>query len=334
MTYDAFKGELFRIIMQQDVVQGKKVMLLEKGFTTRDPQMLGMIRYINKMTYGKEENIVRADYIHVVWGDGNIRSMMNWSVQDYYERFRKQGWEGILPELLTRIQNAGQGMEWLHMEEDGYEASRDRLILRPINYERNRFELEHCIFWKFGDIALTLYGIVDDTEEDFVTMKIHRSLIKEWGMTDDKLLTEALHRTGRLMPPRIYLCTDLKRRHEWTEGMFMPEEDTGEAELFQADTENQREGVLGYRITTTRNLNGAIAVFYPGVKEQLARMMGGDYYLGFTSIHEAVIHPVCRQDTENMKSSIREINEVFPGEEMLTNKVYRYIAATGVLAEV
>ncbi len=334
MTYEEFKGELFRIIMQQEVVKGKKVMLLEAGFTTHDNQLLSMIRYINKVSYGKEDNIVRSDYIHVMWGEGNIRSMMNWSVREYFDKYRLQGWEGMLPELLMKIQNAGQSMDWLCLEKEGYESSRDRLIIRPINYDRNRYELENCIYWRYGDIALTLYGVVSDEEEDYVTMKINRGLIEAWEMEDEVLLTNALMNTCKLMPPRLYYCTDLRRKHPWNEGVIMPGELTEGEELFQVHRDNEMEGALGYRLTTTRGINGAIALFYPGVREQLANLLGGDYLVGFTSIHEVILHPADRQLPDNMRESIQDINEIFPREEMLTNRIYRYYAARNDMKEV
>ena len=43
-------------------------------------------------------------------------------------------------------------------------------------------------------------------------------------------------------------------------------------------------------VTTTKQVNGAIAMFYPGVMERIAEMAGGSYYVVFTSIHEAKIH--------------------------------------------
>lgn len=334
MTYEEFKGELYRIIMQQEEVKGKKVLLLEKGFTTRDNQMLSMIRYINKVNCGKEDSVVRADYIHVVWGEGSIRSMMNWSVRDYYEKYRKVGWEGILPDLLIKIQNAGQSMEWFHLERDGYRHCRERLIIRPINYDRNKYELENCIYWRYGDVALTLYGVVSDREDDYVTMKITRSLVSEWHVQDEVLLTNALHNTCALMPPRLYYCTDLRKKHENSEGIFMPGEAAEEAPVFQIHPDNEMEGALGYRLTTTRTMNGAVALFYPGVQERLAQLMGGDYHVGFTSIHEAILHPVNRQSPENMRDSIHDINEVFPRDEMLSNEVFRYYTGRKELAVV
>ena len=103
------------------------------------------------------------------------------------------------------------------------------------------------------------------------------------------------------------------------------------AELFQPG--NEVDGTLGYRLTTSKSINGAIAIFYPGVKERLGELFG-DYYVGFTSIHEAVIHPVARQSPLCMKESIREINAAFPREEMLTNRVYRYNTWNQELVEV
>lgn len=340
MTYEEFKGELFRIIMQQEEVKGKKVMLLEKGFTTRDEQMLDMIRYINQVNFGREDNVVRADYIHVIWGEGNIRSMMHWSIREYYSKFRKEGWEGILPDLLMKIQNAGHSMDWLHLEPGGYELCKDRLIIRPINYENNRFELENCIYKRHGDIALTLYGIVSDEEEDYVTMKITRNIIEDWRIPEIEMFENAMSNTHALMPPRLYYCSDLKRTHRWEEGMFMETEDelpddiAKDFSFFKVNLDNELEGTLGYRLSTTKNINGAVALFYPGVQEKLAEIMGGDYLVGFTSIHEAIIHPAKRQNPMNMRESINDINAVFPKEEMLTYAVYRYYAERGLLVEV
>lgn len=114
----------------------------------------------------------------------------------------------------------------------------------------------------------------------------------------------------------------------------MPGEAAEEAPVFQIHPDNEMEGALGYRLTTTRTMNGAVALFYPGVQERLAQLMGGDYHVGFTSIHEAILHPVNRQSPENMRDSIHDINEVFPRDEMLSNEVFRYYTGRKELAVV
>ncbi len=331
MTYEEFKGELFRIIMQQEEVRGRRIMLLEKGYTTRDGQILSMIRYINRVTSGREDSVMHGDYIQVIWGEGNIRSMMSWDVREYYTRFRREGWQGILPELLARIQRAGLSEIWLRPGGEGYEQMKDRLIIRPINYFLNRYELEDGYFWKIGDIALTLYGVLYDGEDDYLTLKLKKGMTVGWNVPEEELLQNALCNTAALMPPRLYFSSDLRSRHDPEEGIFLPGE--GESVTCALNPDNGMEGALGYRLTTTKIINGAVAIFYPGVKERLGELLG-DYYIGFTSIHEAILHPAASQSPLCMRESIHEINATFPREEMLSSRIYQYSRETKELLEV
>lgn len=340
MTYEEFKGELYRIIMQQEEIRGRKILLLEKGYTASDSRTLNMIRYINRVTLGREDDVIHADYIHVIWGEGSIRSMMNWDIQECFEKYKKEGWQGLIPELLGRIQRCGLSEEWLQLDNEGYEQVRDRLILRPINYQFNQLELEECIYWKFGDIAMTLYGVVYDGEDDYLTMKMKREMTGKWGLGDEELLGDAFRNTMELMPPRLYRSTDLRSKHSREEGVFMEPERSmicrdvkAEEDPFTFPYRSYVDGVLGYRLTTTKSLNGAIAIFYPGVCERLAELFG-DFYIGFTSIHEAIIHPAEHQSPVCMKESIRSVNAMFPREEMLTDRIYRYFADTREMAEI
>ncbi len=212
-----------------------------------------------------------------------------------------------------------------------YENCRRRHILRPLNYMRNREELEGCIYWKFGDVALVLYDLVFETEQDCTTMKIYREMAEEWGVKEDVLLHNALFNTRDKMPPRLFHGNDLRYIRRVQEGIFMPEE--GEAKV-SLQEEDELEGMRGYRLTTTRWINGAIAVFYPYVKEQLAWMLQGDFYVGFPSIHEAVIHPVRYKVLSEMKAALYHTNIVFDEREMLTNRVYRYMSSRQELLEV
>lgn len=77
-------------------------------------------------------------------------------------------------------------------------------------------------------------------------------------------------------------------------------------------------------VTTTKKLNGAMAMFYPGVKEKLAELFGDSYYVVFTSIHEARIHCKGTVSVERMRWSLQEVNRTFPEDEKLTEKIYFY----------
>lgn len=126
----------------------------------------------------------------------------------------------------------------------------------------------------------------------------------------------ALTNTYVLAPPRMYLtpaeCTD----PPYERGAFMA-----------LGSKIKSFGKLqAPTITTTKQVNGAIAVFYPGVKEKIASMAGGSYYVAFTSIHEARIHCVNTVPPRTILSSIKRVNKAFDPEEILTRKVYYYDA--------
>lgn len=331
MTYQEFKRELFQYIVQQEEAGGKIIRLLEKGYTSDECHMRMIIKCINMSRYGREDTIVQDDYIHVTCDEDSIVSMMYWSVQDCFGKYKTEGWAGVLPDIMSKLQRMGNCREKLQEGVKGYDYYKDRLIIRPINYENNKYELESCIYWKYGDIAMTLYCIVQDSDTDFITLKVTRSITLNWQMTDDAILTNALLNSYEKMPPRLYHTTDLRRRHDLFEGCFMPEDSV---EGVHIDIDNQMEGILGYRLTTARNVNGSLAVFYPGVQERLGELMKGDYFIGFTSIHEAVIHPVEVQSAYDIQESIKNINAIFDQEEMLTNKVYRYCREKRELVEV
>ena len=79
-------------------------------------------------------------------------------------------------------------------------------------------------------------------------------------------------------------------------------------------------------LTTEQEINGAIAAFYPSVLERLYQVIGGDFYLVFTSISDVHIHPINGTiKVSSMRRSLLDTNRVMnkPGE-VLTRQIYRY----------
>ena len=81
-------------------------------------------------------------------------------------------------------------------------------------------------------------------------------------------------------------------------------------------------------VTTTTQMNGAIAMFYPGVRERIAELFGGDYYVAFTSIHEGRLHKKGTISPREILGRIKEMNRMLDSWEVLTRKVYLYEAAS------
>lgn len=77
-------------------------------------------------------------------------------------------------------------------------------------------------------------------------------------------------------------------------------------------------------VTTTRQINGAIAMFYPGVKEKIADLFGGSFYVAFTSIHDARVHRVGSISPRRILRTLKDVNNAFSHDELLSRKVFLY----------
>lgn len=329
MTYEEFKKELYRNLKSQEISGGKHILLLERGSVFLSEDAITMIRLINLGDYGREDTVLKEDTICVVWKRQGIQGLLHWSVRPVYERFKREGWQGVLPEMVSKIQRSGYSSNMLPAWESDAESG--RLIIKPLAHPRHREELKTGICWVFGDIALTLYLLVCDAGEDFLAVKMNRDMISGGDMTDEVLLTNALLNTYRKMPPRLYYGTDACRQYNRDYGVFMPGE-KGKRIVIHPDDE--QEGLHGYRVTTRNGLNGAVALFYPGVKERLAELLDGDYYVGFTSVHEAAVYPARHKALSELKTAIQRTNILYAREEVLTNRVYRYSCSRKELIEV
>lgn len=331
MTYEEFKKELYRNILQQEEAKDKQIRLFERKSICVDVQDIRIIKALNLSCYGFADVVVHEDIICVLWGMKERLSMMHWKVRPLFEQYKQEGWQGVLPEIIARIQQVGKSSQLLFMESGSYEECSDRLILRPLNYTRHKQSLNNCIYWRYGDIALVLYGLLSSVGDDYITMKIQREITKRWDISNEQLLANALWNCYAKMPPRLFRAEDMVNSPQPQQGVFMPRE---QGIPIQINKKNRNEGIKGYRLTTTRQMNGALAIFYPGVQERIAEILGGDFFVGFTSVHEAVIHPVAYKNLNDMKEAIQHVNAVFDEQDMLTNRVYRYSCKRKQLLEV
>ena len=198
-----------------------------------------------------------------------------------------------------------------------YEKIRSDLILRPLCYRTVREELKNVPHIRMGDIALALYAVMAHVGNDYFTAKIHRAQMAQWKRNESLVLEEALINTSFLYPPRLYSMEDLLNWDEKSseDGVFMG-----------ANPRVRLHGeIKGLVLTNTLELNGAIALFYPGVAERIANGFDSNFYIGFTSIHEAQIHPVDMIDPEVIRESLKETNRLCnKKEDILSGKVYLY----------
>lgn len=242
--------------------------------------------------------------------------------EELYERYQSgTPIEQITKDVISELDKAKKGKFFektrnlIH-----YEKIKGDLFIRLINRDRHRKELKKAVYRTLGDIAMVLYLKIGEVDNCITSMKIRQEYVDMWGLDKDKVFEAALINTLKISPPRIYYWEKLIYDSDYQGEDFM--EGDGDFAL--------RRDAVGNCLSTTRRTNGAVAAFLPGVAEKLAGLIGQDFYLVFTSIHEVMIHNVDFAEPERLEDILQQtIEEATPEEDYLTSGIYRYCKDTG-----
>ena len=160
---------------------------------------------------------------------------------------------------------------------------------------------------------------IQNKEQGLGTSKVNKGIFEKWNKTIDEVWEAALTNTYVLAPPRMYMSPFDRIAPAYEKGAFMA--------LGSKMKSFGKTSVPS--VTTIKQVNGAIAMFYPGVKEKIASMAGGSYYVAFTSIHEAEIHCANTIPPRSILRNLKSVDKAFGPEETLSKKVYFYDAEKG-----
>lgn len=224
-------------------------------------------------------------------------------------------------------------------------GSKGELVLRAMNLTWYRKQYGYGVCRIVGDIALVpCYR----GNEDFYPVQRIDGAAFGWRYSKEQLLSDALENTFKAAPARIHWEVSAPERKviPFSEGRgrirgAVAEERAayvavqGTSAMAGTAPMDCEEGVGSLHLTTEGGRLGAVAFFYPGMRERLARMIGGDYYAVFPSAHECIIHPITDgalpEALHGIRDALCHVNAVFPGEDMLSARVYHYKSYDGIL---
>lgn len=157
-----------------------------------------------------------------------------------------------------------------------YGAVKEGLIIRPLNYQRNREKLSECVYRQTGDVALALYQLLGERNHTIHTSRIEKKDLHRWDMDgqEEEILDVALRNTARIYPPCVYsriygdAVNFLTHHLEKDDIMFL------------------NQVIL---LSTFETTNGAAALFYPGVREKMLEIIGGPFYAVFMNINDVAV---------------------------------------------
>ncbi|MCD8000715.1 MAG: DUF5688 family protein [Clostridiales bacterium] len=196
-----------------------------------------------------------------------------------------------------------------------YQEISSHLIVRLLNYDRNEERLREGVYERTGDIALVLYANIGTVKGRYISSMIPYRAFSEWKQPKEEVMAAALKNTYELFPLGVISLSHLEDIIQGNVYAFMEDE----------ELPFDLEGGYGVFLTNTSQMNGAVSIFLPGVAKKLGERMNGDFYIAFTSVHEAVLHKVGTVEVERIQESLMGMNsEVDVEEDFLSEQVYRY----------
>lgn len=243
-------------------------------------------------------------------------------IRELYLSYKKgRSMSEIVKAVMDRMQRISKAGILKKAEDiNDYGKIKGDLFIRLLNRELHKAELNDAIYREMGDIAMVLYICMGEADGCMTSMKVKKYMLEEWGMDQNEIFDKALLNTYFFSPPRIY-C--------WEKLVFNPSY-SGDNFMNLVSDYSIRTDALGNCLSTTKRTNGAVAVFLPGVAGRIADLMNDDFYIVFTSIHEAMIHSVTSTDPETLRQVLEEtVYETTPPEDFLTFQIYQYDRDTG-----
>lgn len=228
------------------------------------------------------------------------------NLDELYEQYKNNLLLGIPAEEL--LDTAAMPFRVMHLRMPGpdlqdFEEVRKCLFIRMMDYKSNRKLLKDSPHLKIGTMAMTYYCFCGEQYGSFTSVRITRFMLEEWyHITPEELHEAAMENSRHLFPAEIGVLAD---------------------ESFN----DPKESFRMVFITNSKKLNGASAIFYPGVMERLSFIFHGDYCVIPSSIHEMIAVRASGSDFRALRSLLGKGNkEAVDPEEKLSDEIYYYDA--------
>lgn len=180
----------------------------------------------------------------------------------------------------------------------------DRVIMRLVNYDKNRESLQDCPHIRKLDLAITFRWLAYQDEVGISTALITNREMEVWKKEVGQLYELGMENTPKFFPATIKTMRDVLK-----------------------DYVDIKEGEMEiYILTNPMGIHGATCMLYESVLEGFAKRIGGDFFILPSSIHEVILVPVTEYlRKEELSQLVRQANDsVVSAGEILSDFVYLY----------
>lgn len=208
-----------------------------------------------------------------------------------------------------------------------YEVVKGEIFPRLVNFEKNTTRLQNVPYTQREDLAITYHVKVSGNRDSIGSLMITNELMEVYGVTKEKLHTQAMENMERLSPT-VFLPLGEMIVDVMTEDFGRNEGVSQEEAKEYVKDMIPTGGPNVYCLTNQYKMNGAVGIMSESIQQMVADRVGGDYYVLPSSVHEVLIVPQSAgMDPEELTDMVNTVNEgCVMQDEILSDHVYQYDA--------
>ncbi len=239
-------------------------------------------------------------------------------LEEYYQRsLDGESIDELVQDILNFYGIVKCKKSWDTTEIECYDSIRDKIVFKLIHTEKNHELLRKIPHIDLLDLSIVFYALLDLNSQGTATMTIGNEHMKCWDVTKEELFALARSNVKSLLPAELF--TIRQAVEEVLRSV------PGEKKNLLKDCLHERDDFM-YVLSNPIRSFGAACIAYPDVLDMAGRILGEDYYVLPSSVHEVVLVPVSKgMAPDEMNAMVAEINETqVEEEEILSNHAYLY----------
>lgn len=229
----------------------------------------------------------------------------------------------IMQEIIYQYQNLKEEMKFDIVNVYDFKTVKNDIVLRLVNYERNRELLKGCPHKCFLDLAITFRLIASIDILGMSSSLITNEEFDAWNVELEELYQIALVNTMREFPWQMDSLANMivdslhKKLSEEAAQEFMEE---------LAVLEQTKNGVNMFVLSNDTGVNGSVCILYNSVIKNFAKVQDCNIYILPSSVHEVMLVPENTEtEPEFLEELVQEANQSSVGLiDLLSDHIYYY----------
>lgn len=247
-------------------------------------------------------------------------------LEEFFEQYQKgMSIDRIVNEILEFYEKVKVEEDYDVSQLSLYENVKKKIAFKLVNTEKNQQMLKEVPHIPLLDLSIVFYILVDVDEKGSATIQIRNEHIEDWDVNVEQLYKDAKLNVKRLIPARLMCMQHVIEK-------LCDISKTEEKDLLKAKFQPENKEFM-YILTNSIHQFGAAVLAYPNILEMASRIIGEDFYLLPSSIHEVILIPKSKSpDLKDLNEMINEVNETqVQEEEVLSDHAYYYEKNTHTL---